>query len=163
MHARARLREGPGPPGPSVPRATSGSYRARVINPDRDRAVYRRIAGDLRESIMSGRLAPGKWLPSVIRIQQEYGVGRETVRRALGVLVLEELVEIIPGQGTRVPERPPRQLVSVPRGSRWFTRRATPKERAELDLPEGAQVAVVMLGGRVRGTYPLDRTEFELR
>lgn len=130
-----------------------------MIDPDSDRAVYRQIADDLRELITSGHIGPGRLLPSSRRLEQEYGVSRETVRRALEVLRREGLVVTESGHGTRVREQQPRDRVPVPRGASVISRPATPEERAEHDVAEGGHVLVVSLGGRVRGVYPTDRVE----
>lgn len=94
------------------------------------------------------------------RLIQEYGVGRETVRRALAVLVREGLVVVVAGRGTRVRETPLRTPVPVPRGARISARLASAEERGELDVAEGGYVLVVTLGGRVRGVYAAETTEF---
>lgn len=99
-------------------------------------------------------------LPSATRLQQEYGVARGTIRRALEVLVREGLIVVEPSYGARVREPSERTLVSVPRGARWFSRPASQDERAKHGLAEGAYVSVVMVGGLVRGVYVTDLTEF---
>lgn len=67
---------------------------------------YRQIAAILRRQIESGQLAPGDVLPSEKRLQQEFGVARETARRAVRVLREEGLTITIPGRGTYVkPDR----------------------------------------------------------
>jgi DNA-binding transcriptional regulator YhcF (GntR family) len=130
-----------------------------VIDPDSDRAVYRQIADDLRELITTEHIGPGRLLPSSRRLEQEYGVSRETIRGALNVLRQEGLVVTESGYGTRVREPEVRVMVPVPRGATVISRPATPDERAEHDITEGGWVLVVSLGGRERGTYAADRTE----
>lgn len=137
------------------------SYLDAVIIPHAERPVYRQIADDLRGLITSGHIGPGHLLPSSKRMEQEYGYSRETIKRALAVLVKEGLVVTERGYGTRVREPSERELVSVPRGARWISRPATPEERASLGIAEGGHVSVVTLGGRVRGVYATDATEFQ--
>jgi GntR family transcriptional regulator len=131
-----------------------------VIHPRLARVGYRQIADELRESITSGQLGPGAWLPSITRLQQEHGVARVTVRRALELLEREGLVEVEPSYGTRVREVPLREKVPTPRGVSVISRLATLKERRDLGIPEGGHVLVVTVGGRIRGVYAA--AEFEL-
>ncbi|OIJ90596.1 GntR family transcriptional regulator [Streptomyces sp. MUSC 14] len=49
-------------------------------------ALYLDMAGRLREAIADGQFPPGSRLPSEHVLAQEYGVSRNTVRRALEVL-----------------------------------------------------------------------------
>ena len=63
--------------------------------------AYQQLADVLR-----GRIAKGEWrsgpLPSVKQLQQEYGVGRDTVLRAVEILRTEGLVFTVPRRGTYV-------------------------------------------------------------
>lgn len=67
---------------------------------------YRQLAGLLRDRIAAGEFRPGDALPSEKDLQQEHGLARETVRRAMRVLRDEGLVVTIPGRGTFVPPEP---------------------------------------------------------
>ncbi len=62
----------------------------------------RQIADELRGRITSGDLPPGARLPSITTLMQEYGVARNTARRALAILVDEGLIEIVHGWGSFV-------------------------------------------------------------
>jgi GntR family transcriptional regulator/MocR family aminotransferase len=57
-------------------------------------------------AILRRRIAKGEWragpLPSVKQLQQEYGVGRDTVLRAVDILRVEGLVFTVPRRGTYV-------------------------------------------------------------
>lgn len=57
-------------------------------------------------AILRSRIASGDWrngpLPSVKQLQQEYGVGRDTVLRAVDILRSEGLVFTVPRRGTYV-------------------------------------------------------------
>ncbi|WFE98367.1 GntR family transcriptional regulator [Micromonospora sp. WMMD987] len=55
--------------------------------------------------IESGELQPLKPLPSELRLQQEYGVARGTVRAAIALLRERGLVMTMPQRGTYVTER----------------------------------------------------------
>ena len=64
--------------------------------------VYRQLAAILRARILSGRIAPDHVLPSENRLEQEFGLSRNTSRRAIAVLRDEGLVVTVPGRGTYV-------------------------------------------------------------
>ncbi|MFC7384164.1 GntR family transcriptional regulator [Sphaerisporangium rhizosphaerae] len=61
--------------------------------------VYSQLADRLRERITSGAYPVGTYLPSETALSKEYGVARNTVRRALGVLVEENLLVTIRSKG----------------------------------------------------------------
>lgn len=69
--------------------------------------MYQQIADTLREQIADGRLAPEAKLPTEAELRAEYDVSRETVRKALGVLVNEGLVISARPQGHFVRKRQP--------------------------------------------------------
>ncbi len=62
----------------------------------------RQIAAALRDRITSGEYAPGSALPAIIGLAEEFGVTTNTVRKALGILKDEGLIESVPGYGTFV-------------------------------------------------------------
>jgi DNA-binding GntR family transcriptional regulator len=66
------------------------------------RGTYRQIAHDIRQLIVSGALPPGSMMPSEAALAEQYDVSRGTVRSALSLLVAEDLIEVMPGQGRRV-------------------------------------------------------------
>ncbi|HEV2450317.1 MAG TPA: winged helix-turn-helix domain-containing protein [Streptosporangiaceae bacterium] len=72
------------------------------IDPDSPIAPYRQVAAILRERIESGDLPPGRRLPSIAALVQEYGIARTTAAKALRVLVDEGMAEVSPGLGTFV-------------------------------------------------------------
>ena len=63
--------------------------------------AYQQLADVLRARIGKGEWRSGP-LPSVKQLQQEYGVGRDTVLRAVEVLRTEGLVFTVPRRGTYV-------------------------------------------------------------
>jgi len=77
-----------------------------------------------------------------MHLQQEYGVARDTVRRAIGYLAGLGLVRTVPGRGTfvRVLEV---AVVAPELGMRITTRPATGAERSTLGLAEGVWVLVI--------------------
>lgn len=60
---------------------------------------YARIADTLRQRITASTYPPGTLLPSEARLGEEFGVVRNTVRRALAILAAEGLIETSPGRG----------------------------------------------------------------
>jgi GntR family transcriptional regulator len=64
--------------------------------------VYRQVAAILRERIEAGTYQPGRRLPSVRDLVQEFGIAQLTARKALRVLVDEGVAEMTPGMGTYV-------------------------------------------------------------
>lgn len=71
--------------------------------------VYRQLAAILRDRVTSGELAPGRPVPSETSLMQQYGLARETCRKAVRVLRDEGLVIIVQGRGAFVvpeAERP---------------------------------------------------------
>ncbi len=64
--------------------------------------LYHQITLDLRRLIEEQIVPPGAVLPPEIEICQVYGVGRQTIRRAIARLVDENLVERYAGRGTFV-------------------------------------------------------------
>ena len=77
-----------------------------MITPDREGAAYRQLAGILRDRIRNGELQTAQRMPSEKDLHDEFGLARETVRRALAVLRAEGLIEVRQGHGTFVAEIP---------------------------------------------------------
>ncbi|MGW6695572.1 GntR family transcriptional regulator [Rhodococcus sp. NPDC054953] len=75
---------------------------------DRDGPVppYRQIADDLRRRIESGEIPPGRRIPSMVELEQQWGVARDTLRKATQVLKNEGLVETVSGMGIYVVQPP---------------------------------------------------------
>jgi DNA-binding GntR family transcriptional regulator len=81
-------------------------YRHGVtIDHEAPQPVYQQIAAILRAQIEAGELAPSRRLPSETTLMQQYGVARETARKAVRVLVAEGLVYVVQGRGAYVAER----------------------------------------------------------
>lgn len=66
---------------------------------------YRQIADDLRRQIEDGTIPPGRRIPSMVEMEQAYGVARDTLRKATQVLKDEGLVETVSGMGVFVIAR----------------------------------------------------------
>lgn len=69
-------------------------------------AKAKRVYLVLRDRILSGAAAFGTRLPTENELARYHGVSRVTVRRALGELARERLIERRPSAGTRVIYRP---------------------------------------------------------
>jgi DNA-binding transcriptional regulator YhcF (GntR family) len=132
---------------------------AAMIDPSADRAVFRQLADLLRNQIKSGELGPGEPLPSELRLAQEYGISRTTVRQAIGQLRTEGLVTVERPRGTfvRVPE--PAQIVPLARGEHASARMPTDAERRAYRLGEGVPVLVVTAADGTVTVHPADRVQ----
>jgi DNA-binding GntR family transcriptional regulator len=72
------------------------------------RGTWAHIADALRRRISAGDPPPGSLLPSEAALCAEYGVVRNTVRRALAALEDDGLIQTLPGRGriVRAPNDP---------------------------------------------------------
>jgi len=124
------------------------------------RAVYQRIAHDLRTQILSGDLPPGSALPSETELVRRYGSSRGPVRQAISLLRSEGLIDSHQGRGVFVRQRPTTRRLSIEGVADRingaldsveevdgrlevlrYTPTAAPAEVADrLALPEGARV-----------------------
>jgi len=75
-----------------------------MVRHDLPEPAYRQLAG-----ILSRRITGGQWpsgpLPSVKALQDEYGVGRDTVLHALRLLRDADLIFTVPKRGSYVGQR----------------------------------------------------------
>jgi GntR family transcriptional regulator len=79
------------------------NYLERVeIDHEGAEPVYRQLAAILRARIRAGEFAPGRPIPSETTLMQQYGLARETCRKAVRVLRDEGLVIIVQGRGAYV-------------------------------------------------------------
>ena len=71
---------------------------------DHDSAVpvYRQVAAIIASRIESGELGPGRPVPSESSLMGEYGISRDTVRRAMDVLREQNLIVTVQGKGSYV-------------------------------------------------------------
>jgi GntR family transcriptional regulator len=63
---------------------------------------YRQVADILRERIRSGEIPAGRRIPSLVELEGEFEVARDTLRKAVQVLKDEALVETVTGMGVYV-------------------------------------------------------------
>lgn len=121
------------------------------------------IAADLRARIEAGEWGPRRRLPTVVHLSQHYGVAKDTVQLALGLLRELGIVYTVRNRGTFV--RSGSDLVAivvVEPGMRVIYRPASETERRDMELPDGAAVAVVERLGRSLSeveVIPADKVE----
>ena len=63
---------------------------------------YERLKSYLVEEVTSGRLQPGDAMPSELHLATTLKIARNTVRQAMGELVLNGMIRRVPGKGTFV-------------------------------------------------------------
>lgn len=73
-----------------------------AIDHDGMEPPYRQLVGILKARIERGDWAPGRPIPSVKQLRQEYGLARNTVQKSISLLVDEGLVVVVPQRGTYV-------------------------------------------------------------
>ncbi|TQS45577.1 winged helix-turn-helix domain-containing protein [Cryptosporangium phraense] len=81
----------------------------RVAPPERrngvQRTAYRVVMDGLRERLLAGEFGPADRLPSESKLMEQYGVSRNTIRRAYQELQFEGVVVVLHGQGAyRAPD-----------------------------------------------------------
>lgn len=75
-----------------------------MVNRSSSVPPWEQLAAILRGRIKSGELQPGDRIPSVVSLAQEYELAAGTVRKALGQLQQEGLIESRVGWGTFVAQ-----------------------------------------------------------
>ena len=118
--------------------------------------VYIQVATGLRKMISTGELAAGHVFPGEHAMAQDYGVGREAVRKALGVLRQEGLVATKRGEASYVRAQPERRVVELEPGARAWFRQTTPDERITLGIDEGVGLLVLERDGEETQLLPAD-------
>ncbi len=126
------------------------------VDPRSDRAVYRQVADILRGLIADGTIVPGALLPSEKQLADTYGVGRDAVRQAIGLLRAEGLARTIRGEGTQVRQPVERRPVPLLPRTHAIARMPTEHERAELDLDEGVPVIAIRTSKGHEDIHPAD-------
>ena len=129
------------------------------LNPHLSTPLYEQLASALRSGILDGSYAAGSPLPSEHTLCEQFGVSRVTVRKALALLMEEQLLERRPGKGTFVRMAPLRRdlksvnsfnetCLSLGRAPLTLLlrkgMRPAPAETARrLQVPEGADVVEI--------------------
>jgi DNA-binding GntR family transcriptional regulator len=100
-------------------------------------SLREQIANQLRNDVLSGRLAEGERV-SELELVERFGVSRTPIREALQQLTHEGLLEGRPNSGVKVAHRPPdaiRELVvPIRRSVETFALRAFFKDVGEFDF-----------------------------
>lgn len=91
---------------------TLNEFPITPVNPDSPIPLYFQVEADLRELLRSPAVTSGDLLPTELDLAQAYGVGRHTIRTALGRLVSDHLITRKAGHGT---------VVSASRDRRQFS------------------------------------------
>jgi GntR family transcriptional regulator len=73
-----------------------------MIDPTARIPPYKQLAEIIRERINSGRYSKGSRLPSEAEFMEEFEIGRNTARRAVGELREAGLVETVRTRGSYV-------------------------------------------------------------
>ncbi|HVD00048.1 MAG TPA: FadR/GntR family transcriptional regulator [Candidatus Dormibacteraeota bacterium] len=80
----------------------SGSVGADQIQPVRRRRLPKQVADGLRGLLVTGAYKPGDRLPTESELARRFGVGRNTLREAVGQLEMLGVIEVLQGGGTFV-------------------------------------------------------------
>lgn len=131
-----------------------------MIDPEGEQPVYLQVATDLRQRIEAGEWQPRRRLPSVVALEHEYGVARNTVLKAIRHLRDLGYVYTVANWGTVVKAGADHIAVVVMEpGCRGIYRPASDREREQLDLGEGAAVFVLERPGGDVEVFPADQVE----
>jgi DNA-binding LacI/PurR family transcriptional regulator len=68
----------------------------------KDQTAFAQLENDLREMILSGKLQDNTAIPTEAKLSKNYGISRNTARKALANLVAEGLLQKTQGRGTFV-------------------------------------------------------------
>jgi len=69
--------------------------------------IYEQIVYAATKAVISGRLRPGDAFPSVRSLSKEFKINPNTAHKVVNRLVTTGLLEVRPGFGTVVADRPP--------------------------------------------------------
>lgn len=84
-----------------------------TIDPQASLPLHRQVYEELRQAILSGRLAPGQKLPSSRTLSQFLSISRATVTQSYEQLLSEGYLETILGSGTFVCRQLPDDLLNT--------------------------------------------------
>src|SRR5262245_34631138 len=127
------------------------------------RPLYLQAADLMRERIKKGFYKPGELLPSQKKLGEEFGLGRDAVRRAVVVeLQKEGWITSEQGRRARVREIKQSEIIVLGHGDQVTTRIPQETERATLNVEEGVAVLVVMHPTGEKNEYPGDSTTLEV-
>ncbi|GAA5076800.1 DNA-binding GntR family transcriptional regulator [Thermocatellispora tengchongensis] len=112
-----------------------------MIDHESEIPVYMQVAAKIRARIDAGEWQPRRRLPSVVHLEQEYGVARNTVLQAISHLRSLGLVYTVRNRGSYVAHG--RQTITAEPGMRITARSATEMEAEEFAVTPGAPVFVI--------------------
>lgn len=125
--------------------------------------TYHQLAAQLRGQIVAGRIQPGQRIPAESTLMQTYGLARETVRRAVGELRKEGLLDYRRGYGWVVRAESQREDLVLQPGDAVVARMPTPDERDRWQLGDGVPVFQVWHGDGTGDVFPGDRWQIVYR
>lgn len=120
------------------------------------RSLQAQVAGQIRELIMDGRLAPGARLPASRELAQDLGLSRNTVVAAFGRLAAEGLIESREPTGTFVADTVPAQ---GPDHNACTLTPGAPKSKALLQFRGKSHVVVAPHGGQLQFDFWVGRPD----
>lgn len=127
--------------------------------------LFRQMVDDMRRRFSEGDFPPGAVLPSSPVLEHEYGLSRDTVRRAVNELRDLGYVVAVKGANWRASDPLPGngdpEVVLLPPGADLSFEPATEEERRRFGLPRGASMAVVQYRA-TRKSYPVARVRFKV-
>ncbi|MFD1543754.1 GntR family transcriptional regulator [Nonomuraea guangzhouensis] len=132
-----------------------------AIDPSADRPVYKQLADLIRARIEQGELRPGQRLPAESDYVAEFGISRDSVRRAMAVLRGEGLI-ITQLRGSRVRDAGEAAIVSITQGTSLMARMPTEPERKQLGIAEGIPILVITTPDGETRLLPADQTIIEV-
>jgi GntR family transcriptional regulator/MocR family aminotransferase len=100
---------------PTATRTSAAPFTLVGLDPASRVPLYRQLYDEVRQAILSGRLAPGTRLPGTRTLAQELDLSRNTVALAFGQLLAEGYIEGQARTGTFVSRTVPEALLRVPR------------------------------------------------
>lgn len=131
-----------------------------MIDRESEFSVKEQIAADIRRRINEGEWGPRKRLPSVTHLEQQYGVARNTILEALGLLRDLGIIYTVRNRGSFVKAGADfvSQVVADAQ-TRIINRPAHDDEIEELELAEHGWVTVVERAEGEVEVLPADKVE----
>lgn len=137
-------------------RAASSLFARLPARPDagtdprvRGKAIYERVAAELRAQIASGQLPVGAELPTHKQLAQQHGIAASTAHRVIALLNSEGLVDVSRGRRAIVIRQPLND--ADPRAADDATTRVLPEDCRQQDSDETATVGPRLWAITVRG------------
>ncbi|GAA2451537.1 hypothetical protein GCM10010191_82060 [Actinomadura vinacea] len=107
--------------------------------------IYQQVAGVIKRRIESGALPPGRRIPSEKELVEEFGIARETARRAVAWLRDEGLVRTLPQRGSYVVQSGSESVIDT-----WSTNDSAPAyQRIATRLKERIEAGRLRPGGPI--------------